>query len=123
MTEEKLGGKWETGNGKGHCSIARKISQVLIYLGGKKKMAKKSQYQHKLQYNNNYNRTNYRSFSVRFSINSEEDIIRWLEKKSGVKSYISDLITADMKKSKGTKSTVKAPKKPIAKKPTAKKKK
>lgn len=86
-------------------------------------MAKKSQYQHKLQYNNNYNRTNYRSFSVRFSINSEEDIIRWLEKKSGVKSYISDLITADMKKNKGTKSTVKAAKKPVAKKPTAKKKK
>lgn len=86
-------------------------------------MAKKSQYQHKLQYNNNYNRTNYRSFSVRFSINSEKDIISWLEKKSGVKSYISDLITADMKKNKGAKNTVKAVKKPVAKKPAAKKKK
>jgi hypothetical protein len=46
-----------------------------------------------------------------------------LEKKSGVKSYISDLITADMKKNKGAKKTVKAAKKPAAKKPAAKKKK
>ena len=66
-------------------------------------MAKKTQYQHKLQYNNNYNRTNYRSFSVRFSINSEADIINYLEKKDGVKAYLTDLITADMKKNKGSK--------------------
>lgn len=76
-------------------------------------MAKKTQYQHKLQYNNNYNRTNYRSFSVRFSINSEADIINWLEKKNGVKSYLTDLIEADMKKNKGAK---KAAKKSAAKK-------
>ena len=82
-------------------------------------MAKKTQYQHKLQYNNNYNRNNYRSFSVRFSINSETDIINWLEKKSGVKAYISDLIVADMKKNKGAK---KAAAKPV-KKTAAKKKK
>lgn len=70
-------------------------------------MAKKTQYQHKLQYNNNYNRTNYRSFSVRFSINSEADIINWLEKKNGVKSYLTDLIEADMKKNKGAKKAAK----------------
>jgi hypothetical protein len=80
-------------------------------------MAKKSQYQNKLQYNNNYNRNNYRSFSVRFSINNEADIINFLEKKDGVKAYIRELITADMKKAKNSKK--KAP----AKKPVAKKKK
>lgn len=88
-------------------------------------MAKKTHYQHKLQYNNNYNRNNYRSFSVRFSVNSEEDIINWLEKKNGVKSYLRDLIAADMKKSKGVKKSAKKPvaKKAAAKKAPAKKKK
>lgn len=79
-------------------------------------MAKKTQYQHKLQYNNNYNRTNYRSFSVRFSVNSEEDIISFLEKKDGVKAYIRSLIEADMKKNKGAKKSAKAVKKPASKK-------
>lgn len=87
-------------------------------------MAKKTQYQQKLQYNNNYNRNNYRSFSVRFSITNEADIIDWLEKKPGVKSYVCDLITADMKKSKGAKKTAAKPvKKAAVKKPAAKKKK
>jgi hypothetical protein len=83
-------------------------------------MAKNTQYQHKLQYNNNYNRANYRSFSVRFSVTSEEDIINFLEKKSGVKSYLRSLIEADMKKNKGAK---KAAKKPAVKKAAPKKKK
>lgn len=65
-------------------------------------MAKKSQYQHKLEYNNTYNRNNYRSFSVRFNINSEEDIILWLEKQESVKGYLQSLIEGDMKKKKRT---------------------
>ena len=79
-------------------------------------MAKNTQYQDKLQYNNTYNRNNYRSFSVRFNINNEADIIRWLEKQSGVKEYLSELIVADMKKKKGTKNTAAAKKKTAAKK-------
>ena len=57
---------------------------------------KKSSYEKKLEYNNAYNRENYRSFSVRFDKDKEEPIITWLEKQSGVKSYLTELITADM---------------------------
>lgn len=61
-------------------------------------MAKKSQYKQKLNYNNAYNRNNYRSFSIRFSIKNETDIIQWLEKKKGIKSYLTGLIREDMLK-------------------------
>ena len=61
-------------------------------------MANKAQYKHKLQYNNMYNRNNYRSFSVRFNNNSEKDIIDWLETQESVKSYLTDLIRSDMNK-------------------------
>lgn len=74
-------------------------------------MTSKAQYKRKLDYNNTYNRNNYRSFAIRFNINSEAEIIDWLENKEGVKSYIQDLIEADMKK-----------KKPAKKKKTVKKK-
>lgn len=68
-------------------------------------MPRKSQYKHKLNYNNEYNRTNYRSFSVRFNNKSEQDVIQWLEGQSGIKSYITQLIEEDMKKNqKGDKS-------------------
>ena len=71
-------------------------------------MPKKSQYKKKLEYNNTYNRNNYRSFSVRFNNKSETDIIEWLEKKEFIKAYLTDLIRADMeitapKKKKTTK--------------------
>lgn len=62
-------------------------------------MSRKTQYKRKLAYNNQYNRNNYRSFSVRFNINGEADIIEWLEKKKGVKAYITSLIQNDMKQS------------------------
>ncbi|MBE6127769.1 MAG: hypothetical protein E7185_00685 [Erysipelotrichaceae bacterium] len=73
-------------------------------------MPKKSQYKKKLEYNNTYNRNNYRSFSVRFNNKSETDIIEWLEKKEFIKAYLTDLIRADMessapKKKKTTKKT------------------
>lgn len=67
-------------------------------------MPRKSQYKHKLEYNNQYNRENYKSFSVRFNIKDEADIISFLKKKDGFKDYIKDLIQADMKKTKKTKS-------------------
>lgn len=61
-------------------------------------MKKPDKYRRKLDYNNAYNRENYRSFSIRFDNKDEKKIIRWLEKQPGVKSYISGLIEADMKK-------------------------
>ena len=61
-------------------------------------MPKQTQYQHKLEYNNTYNRNNYRSFSVRFNNASEVDIINWLENQDSIKGYLSSLILADMKK-------------------------
>ncbi len=61
-------------------------------------MANKTQYKHKLQYNNMYNRNNYRSFSVRFNNNSEKNIIEWLENQDSVKSYLTRLISEDMAK-------------------------
>ena len=74
-------------------------------------MAKKSQYKQKLEYNNNYNRNNYRSFSVRFNNKVEKTVIAWLEAKESVKGYLCDLIIADMEKN--AKKT--ASKKPIKK--------
>jgi hypothetical protein len=68
-------------------------------------MPKKSQYKRKLEYNNTYNRNNYRSFSVRFNNKSETDIIEWLEKKEFVKAYLTGLIKADMEASKNNGGT------------------
>lgn len=92
-------------------------------------MAKKSQYKQKLEYNNNYNRNNYRSFSVRFNNKVEKTVIAWLEAKESVKGYLCELILADMekngKKTATKKVTKKAPvkaEKKIAKKTTPAKK-
>ena len=92
-------------------------------------MAKKSQYKQKLEYNNNYNRNNYRSFSVRFNNKVEKTVIAWLEAKESVKGYLCELILADMekngKKTATQKVTKKAPvkaEKKIAKKTTPAKK-
>ena len=68
-------------------------------------MAKKlTPYLKKLEYNNAYNRENYRSFSIRYGKNSEKKIISWLEKQDSIKGYLTDLILADMEKSKTTRS-------------------
>ena len=61
-------------------------------------MAGNNQYKNKLEYNNTYNRTNYRSFSIRFNITSEADIISWLENQDSIKGYLTSLIEADIKK-------------------------
>ena len=71
-------------------------------------MAKKSQYKQKLEYNNNYNRNNYRSFSVRFNNKVEKTVIAWLEAKESVKGYLCELILADMEKN-GKKTASKKP--------------
>ena len=74
-------------------------------------MQGKAQYKKKLEYNNTYNRNNYRSFAMRFNINTEKDIINWLENQESVKAYIQNLIEEDMKKKKGTKKKKAAKKK------------
>ena len=61
-------------------------------------MAGKNQYKNKLEYNNTYNRNNYRSFSVRFNNKSETELIEWLEKQDSIKGYLTSLIQADIKK-------------------------
>ena len=53
-------------------------------------------YEHKLRYNNAYNRAKYRSFSIRFDKEKEKKIIRWLEKQPSLKAYVLGLIEADM---------------------------
>lgn len=68
---------------------------------------KKSSYEKKLEYNNAYNREKYRSFSIRFNIQSEDEIIKWLENQPGIKHYLTDLIISDMKKNKEEKLTKK----------------
>ncbi|MBR2067973.1 MAG: hypothetical protein IJ875_06945 [Solobacterium sp.] len=65
----------------------------------------KSKYKQKLEYNNEYNRLNYRSFSVRFNMWSEQEIISWLESQESVKQYLTQLIENDMKKAKKKKTT------------------
>ena len=61
---------------------------------------KLTEYQKKLLYNNMYNREHYRSFSIRYDIESEKQIIKWLEKQPSLKGYVTELILNDMKKSK-----------------------
>ena len=65
-------------------------------------------YQRKLDYNNAYNRENYRSFSIRYNNISEKKIISWLEKQPGVKEYLTQLVVADMDKRKKAAKTARA---------------
>ena len=65
-------------------------------------------YQRKLDYNNAYNRENYRSFSIRYNNISEKKIISWLEKQPGVKEYLTQLVVADMEKRKKAAKTARA---------------
>jgi hypothetical protein len=61
-------------------------------------MPTKNQYKNKLEYNNTYNRNNYRSFSVRFNNKTETNLIEWLEGQGSIKGYLTSLIEADIKK-------------------------
>lgn len=69
------------------------------------KSKKQTAYEHKLNYNNAYNRENYRSFSIRYHKNDEKHLIQWIEKQEGIKNYITNLIIKDMNKK--TKETAK----------------
>ena len=68
---------------------------------------KMTAYQKKLEYNNAYNRDNYRSFSIRYGRESEKKIINWLEKQDSIKGYVTELILADMEKTKASHKTSK----------------
>ncbi|MBR2668807.1 MAG: hypothetical protein IKE36_03315 [Solobacterium sp.] len=57
----------------------------------------KTSYEKRLEYNNTYNREHYRSFSMRYDVEKEKDIITWLKKQPSVKAYITELIVNDMK--------------------------
>lgn len=61
---------------------------------------KKTSYDNKLEYNNTYNRNNYRSFSMRLNNEKEKDIIQWLESQDSLKDYLLTLIEKDIEKSK-----------------------
>lgn len=61
-------------------------------------MPKKTEYEKKLAYNNQYNRETYRSFSIRLNRSTEADLIQWLEDQGEVKSYLVRLIRKDMEK-------------------------
>ncbi len=61
---------------------------------------KNQEYKKRLDYNNTYNRNNYRSFSMRLHNTKEEEIIQWIESKDSVKEYLLSLVKKDMEKSK-----------------------
>lgn len=60
--------------------------------------SKKTSYANKLEYNNTYNRNNYRSFSMRLNNEKEKDIIQWLESKDSLKDYLLSLVMKDIEK-------------------------
>ncbi len=61
---------------------------------------KNQEYKKRLDYNNTYNRNNYRSFSMRLHNTKEGEIIQWIESKDSVKEYLLSLVKKDMEKSK-----------------------
>lgn len=60
---------------------------------------KKTSYETRLEYNNTYNRNNYKSFSMRLNNNDETDLIDWLKSQDSTKEYLVSLIRKDMEKS------------------------
>lgn len=62
----------------------------------------------KTRYNSEYNRSKYKSFAVRFNLESEQDIIDYLQHQN-LKSYLTDLIRADMKRDGKRRGTIKGP--------------
>ena len=63
-------------------------------------MKSKSNYEKRLEYNNTYNRNNYRSFSMRLHNENEADLIEWIESQGSVKEYLLSLVKKDIEKSK-----------------------
>lgn len=59
-------------------------------------MKSKSNYEKRLEYNNTYNRNNYRSFSMRLHNENETDLIEWIESQDSVKEYLLSLVRKDI---------------------------
>ena len=59
-------------------------------------MKSKSNYEKRLEYNNTYNRNNYRSFSMRLHNENEADLIEWIESQDSVKEYLLSLVRKDI---------------------------
>jgi len=65
--------------------------------------------QAKIAYNNEFNRTNYLSYSFRLSREKEYKYMTWLAAQpEGLKPYIIKLIDADMKRQKRRKKVINA---------------
>lgn len=76
-------------------------------------MKSKSNYEKRLEYNNTYNRNNYRSFSMRLHNENEADLIEWIESQDSVKEYLLSLVRKDIEKSKNEYSTPPEPLCPV----------
>ena len=68
----------------------------------RRKVEYNAEYQKKNNYaaQNAYNKQNMKSFAFRFNLNTEADIIEWLEQQDNKAGYIKELIRADMAKRK-----------------------
>ena len=52
----------------------------------------------KIEFNKAYNKANYKAYSVRFNVNSEADMIAWLDAVPDKKAYFTRLIILDQKR-------------------------
>lgn len=58
----------------------------------------RAQYKRRLESNSAYNRENYKTFSFRLNVESEKDLIDWLNGISDKKAYFTRLIILDQKR-------------------------
>lgn len=54
----------------------------------------------KKAYNTEYNKTRTTLFTVRLNLNTDADILAWLDKQSNKQGYVKALIRADIEKNK-----------------------
>lgn len=62
----------------------------------------------KTKYNSDYNKRKYKSYAIRFNLESEADIIDYLSNQN-IKSYLVNLIRRDMKNDSRRKGTIRGP--------------
>lgn len=62
----------------------------------------------KTAYNSDYNKRKYKSYAIRFNLESEADIIDYLSNQN-IKSYLVNLIRRDMKNDSRRKGTISGP--------------
>lgn len=58
----------------------------------------RAQYKRRLESNSAYNKENYKTFSFRLNVESEKDMIDWLNGISDKKAYFTRLIILDQKR-------------------------